>query len=59
MSHHSHDDENANDSAEQMDNTAEHWRQGLEGTDAERPAAEVARGAERGAEQPDFGIEGN
>lgn len=43
----------------ELETTADHWRQGLEGTKAEDSAKEVARGAARSAEQPDYGIEGN
>ena len=39
--------------------TAEQWREGLEDTEAEDSADEVARGAERAAEQPDYGREGS
>ncbi len=46
-------------STPELEATADHWRQGYEGTKAEDSAKEVARGAERGAEQPDYGIEGN
>ncbi len=46
-------------STQELETTADHWRQGLEGTKAEDSAKEVARGAEQGAEQPDYGIEGN
>lgn len=55
MSHDQHDE----DSEKQLETTADHWRNGLEGTDAEESADEVARGAERAAEQPEFGREGS
>jgi superfamily I DNA/RNA helicase len=44
--------------AEYLGTMREHWRD-LEGTDAEDSAEEVARGAERAADQPDYGREGS
>jgi hypothetical protein len=57
MAHHQqqHDDD---DSTDQLENTAEHWREGNHG-EADDSADEVATGAERGADQPDYGREGN
>jgi ribonuclease HI len=49
----------ADESTQKLETTAEHWREGHEGSEAQESADEVARGAERGAEQPDYGIEGN
>jgi hypothetical protein len=49
---------NHESSDEQLETTAEHWREGHEGGEAEESAAEVARGAERAAQQPGFGREG-
>jgi hypothetical protein len=43
---------------EQLENTAEGWRTTID-EEAEKSAEEVARGADRAAEQPDFGQEGN
>ena len=45
-------------SEEELKNTAEGWRTTLDDA-AEESAEEVARGADRAAEQPDFGREGN
>lgn len=44
---------------EQLETTAEGWRKGLDDPDAAHAAEEVARGADRAAEQPDFGREGS
>jgi len=44
---------------EELVNTAEHWRDGQAGAEIEESAAEVARGAEQAAEQPDYGREGS
>jgi hypothetical protein len=44
---------------EQLENTADNWRDGPTSPAVQDSADEVARGAERGAEQPDYGIEGN
>ena len=49
----------ADESQERLHQTAEHWRKGQTGGEIEESAAEVARGAERGAEQPDYGREGS
>jgi ribonuclease HI len=56
MGHHQHSED---ESTEKLENTAEHWREGHEGTEAQESADKVAEGAERGSEQPDHGIEGN
>lgn len=47
------------ESTQELVQTAEHWRAGQAGGEIEESAAEVARGAERGAKQDDYGIEGN
>ena len=44
---------------EQLRTTAEDWRESVRGTDAEKSADEVARGAENAARQPGFGREGS
>jgi hypothetical protein len=49
---------NQESSDEQLETTAEHWREGHEGSEAEESAIEVAEGADRAAEQPGFGREG-
>ena len=54
MGHHQHSDD---ESTEKLENTAEHWREGDHG-EAQDSADKVAEGAERGAKQPDYGIEG-
>jgi hypothetical protein len=43
---------------QQLEETAEFWRTDIDGTEAEASANEVADGAERAAQQPDFGREG-
>jgi hypothetical protein len=43
---------------EELKKTAEGWRTTLD-EEAEESADEVARGADRAAEQPDFGREGS
>jgi hypothetical protein len=47
------------DAQQQLEDTAEAWRSGLDGTDAEESANEVAQGADRAADQPGFGREGS
>lgn len=44
---------------EELENTAEQLRLGVDDPEAAVAIDEVARGAEKGAEQPDYGIEGN
>lgn len=44
---------------ETLTKTADAWRAGLEGTEAEDSADEVARGADQAAEQPGYGREGS
>jgi len=44
---------------EELRTTAEAWRAPLRGTEAEESGEEVARGAERASEQPDYGREGS
>lgn len=46
------------DAQQQLEETAESWRTDVDGTEAEASANEVADGAERAAQQPDFGREG-
>jgi hypothetical protein len=53
------DDREAADQAQrQLDETADAWRSGTRGTEVEQSADEVASGAERAAQQPDYGREG-
>ena len=48
------------DSAQQeLAETADGWRSGARGSEAEESADEVAHGADRAAEQPDYGREGS
>ena len=50
------DRDNAQD---QLEQTADGWRSGARGTEAEESADEVASGADRAAQQPDYGREGS
>jgi uncharacterized protein YhfF len=43
---------------QQLEETAESWRTDVEDTEAEDSADQVAEGAERAAQQPDYGREG-
>jgi hypothetical protein len=43
---------------QQLHETADFWRSDVEGTEAEESAEKVAEGAERAAQQPDYGREG-
>lgn len=51
-------EQTADEADEKLETTADHWRQTAEGSPAEDSADEVARGAERAAEQPGYGREG-
>ncbi len=47
------------ESQQQLEETAEFWRSDVEGMEAEDLADQVAQGAERAAQQPEYGREGN
>jgi hypothetical protein len=43
----------------ELDTTAEHWRNPLRDTEAQPAADEIAQGAEQAKEQPGYGREGS
>ncbi len=53
------DIQHEDDAEHQLKRTADDWRSGMDGTDAEDAADKVAEGADRAAEQPDYGREGS
>jgi hypothetical protein len=54
MTHHQREQD---ESTEALETTADHWREGNPG-EADDSADKVAEGAERAAQQPDYGREG-
>lgn len=59
MTEDTRNDPRTTDADAELERTAEAWRSTAEGTSAEDAADEVARGADRAAEQPGYGREGS